>query len=84
MNLLLPAFFGAGLIRDGLGCMYYICVSKERAKRTAGLAFGIELFDLLVIAGIAKMGWPIKLGIAYAIGTALGNYLVIQYNRRKK
>lgn len=79
---LFPVFFLAGLVRDGLGCLYYQLVGRDKAKKAAGTAFGIELFDLLVIATIAKMGWPIALGISYALGTALGTYLAIRYRRK--
>lgn len=83
---LFPVFFLAGLVRDGLGCLYYQHVSsakpkKKKARSAAGTAFSIELFDLFVLMTIAKMGWPVALGIAYAFGTALGTYLVIRYRR---
>lgn len=79
---LFPVFFLAGLVRDALGCLYYQLVGKDKAKKAAGTAFSIELFDLFVIMTIAKMGWPVALGIAYAFGTALGTYLAIQYRRK--
>lgn len=80
---LLPVYFCTGLVRDALGCLYYLAVSKEKAKKAGLLAGGIELFDLLVIVSIAKMGWPLELGVAYAFGTALGTYMVIKYKGRK-
>jgi len=76
------AFFLAGLVRDGLGCRYYQAVSADWAGRASGTAFTIELFDLFVIMTIAKMGWPIALGIAYAFGTALGTFLAVKYRRK--
>lgn len=83
---LFPVFFLAGLVRDGLGCLYYQFVSskepkKAKAKKAGTTAFSIELFDLFVIMTIAKMGWPLSLGIAYAFGTALGTYLAIMLRR---
>ena len=83
---LYPVFFSAGLVRDGLGCLYYQFVSskepkKVRAKKSGTTAFTIEIFDLFVIMTIAKMGWPIALGIAYAFGTALGTYLAVMLRR---
>ena len=78
---LFPVFFLAGLVRDALGCRYYQFVSKDKAKMAGGTAFSIELFDLFVIMTIAKMGWPIALGIAYAFGTAFGTYLAVRYRR---
>jgi len=69
------AYFAAGAFREYLVIHYYRQIAKKNRLAVAGLAGGIEVWDLLVLASIISTGWsPLLIG-AYTLGVMLGTYL---------
>ena len=71
----------AGAFRESIVVCYYRAVSGRRPWSASGLAGGIELFDLLVLASIFRSGFHPVLMIAYTIGVFIGTYIGTRYSR---
>lgn len=80
MSLLL-LYFGAGLLRDALGTWYYRAISERWDWSASGLAGGITLYDLLVLAALLKE-WNLWLALAYSAGTAVGTLMALRIRKR--
>jgi hypothetical protein len=80
---LLPilAYAVAGFGREVLCVLYYRAVSTRRPFRASGLAGGIELYDLIVLASIIKSGWDPLLLIAYTVGVVGGTYCATRISK---
>ena len=68
-------FMAAGAFRESIVVVYYHRVVARKSLSASGLAGGIELFDLLVLASIFKSGFHPVLLVAYTIGVVIGTYL---------
>jgi hypothetical protein len=80
--LIVAGYFALGLVRDALGALYYIAISRNRAYGASGLAGIITLFDLFILANILFSG-TIEGAIAYASGNALGTLIALRLGGRK-
>jgi hypothetical protein len=68
-------YLAAGAFREILVVTYYRLIVKDKRYSVSGLAGGIELYDLLVLATVIKSGWnPVLLG-SYVIGVMVGTFL---------
>jgi hypothetical protein len=68
-------YLAAGAFREALVVQYYKLIAKNRRYAVSGLAGGVELYDLLVLATVIKSGWnPVLLG-AYVIGVMVGTFI---------
>lgn len=74
-------YFGAGLLRDALGTWYYRAISDRWDWSASGLAGGITLYDILVLATLIKR-WSLPLAIAYAVGCAAGTMMALRIRKR--
>jgi hypothetical protein len=83
LTLLAIAFlyFAAGFGREVLCVLYYRAVSTRRPLRASGLAGGIELYDLLVLASIIRSGWNPILLIAYTAGVVGGTFCATRISK---
>lgn len=78
----LALFFILGLIRDALGALYYLAISRQRAYGASGLAGVITIFDIFVLANLL-LSWSVGGAIAYASGNALGTLIALKIGTRK-
>lgn len=68
-------YLAAGAFREFIVVLYYKSVTARKAGSASGLAGGIELFDLIILAAIFRSGFhPILMG-AYTIGVVAGTYI---------
>jgi hypothetical protein len=67
-------YFAAGFFREILCVLYYRAVSTKRPLKASGLAGGLELYDLLVLASIIQSGWNPVLLLAYVGGVVGGTF----------
>jgi hypothetical protein len=68
-------YLAAGAFREFIVVCYYKAVTARKAGSASGLAGGIELFDLIVLAAIFRSGFhPVLLG-AYTIGVVVGTFV---------
>jgi hypothetical protein len=74
-------YLAAGAFREGLCVSYYRAVSTKRPLSASGLAGGIELFDLIVLAAIFRSGFNPILMLAYTIGVMLGTFAAARYGK---
>jgi len=81
MALVVLLYFAAGFGREVLCVLYYRAVSTRRPFRASGLAGGIELYDLIVLASIIKSGWDPLLLIAYTVGVVGGTYCATRISK---
>jgi len=81
MILLALAYLAAGAAREVLCVGYYRAVSTKRPLSASGLAGGIELWDLLVLAAIFRSGFNPWLMVAYTIGVIAGTYLATKWSK---
>jgi len=77
----LLAYFAAGGFREILCVSYYRAVSKKKDYAASGLAGGLELYDVLILALIIRSGWsPLLIG-TYTCGVIVGTFLGTRYSR---
>ena len=87
MNNLLPLliasvlYMAAGAFRESIVVCYYKAVSARRSLSASGLAGGIELFDLVVLAAIFRSGFHPVLMLAYTIGVVAGTFIGTRYSK---
>jgi len=82
MNLLPIVFYcAAGFFREVLCVLYYRAVSTRRPLSASGLAGGIELYDLIVLASIIRNDWNPTLLVAYTIGVIGGTYCATRISK---
>jgi hypothetical protein len=74
MNPLLLVYFAAGAVREVLVVSYYRSVSKKKDFAASGLAGGLELYDVAILAAIIGSGWSIPLIVAYTMGVMVGTF----------
>ena len=74
-------YFGAGLLRDALGTLYYRAISDRWDWSASGLAGGITLYDIVVLAALLRE-WSLSLAIAYAAGCAVGTIVALRIRRK--
>lgn len=67
-------YLAAGAFREFIVVLYYKSVTARKAGSASGLAGGIELFDLVVLAAIFRSGFNPTLMIFYTIGVVIGTY----------
>ena len=75
MAVVVLLYAAAGFCREALCVLYYRAVSTKRPLKASGLAGGIELYDLLVLASIIRSGWNPVLLLAYTAGVVGGTYV---------
>ena len=74
-------YMAAGAFRETLCVLYYRAVSLKLPLKSSGLAGGIEVYDLLILAAIFRSGFhPVLMG-AYAVGVMVGTYLSTRYSK---
>ena len=78
----LVAYFLLGLIRDALGALYYLAISRNRAYGASGLAALITLWDIFILANIL-FSRTIEGALAYASGNAIGTLIALKLGGRK-
>ena len=87
MNSLLPLliaaaiYMAAGAFRESIVVCYYRKVQDRRPLSASGLAGGIELFDLLVLAAIFRSGFHPALMLGYVVGVVIGTYLGTRFSK---
>jgi hypothetical protein len=74
-------YFAAGFLREVLCVLYYRAVSTKRPLKASGLAGGLELYDLLVLASIIQSGWNPILLLAYVVGVVGGTYFATRIGK---
>lgn len=74
-------YLAAGAFREALCVSYYRAVSLRRPLSASGLAGGIELYDLLVLAAILKSGFNPVLMAAYCGGVIIGTYVATRMSK---
>jgi hypothetical protein len=74
-------YFAAGFLREVLCVLYYRSVSAKRPLKASGLAGGLELYDLLVLASIIQSGWNPVLLLAYVGGVVGGTYFATRMSK---
>lgn len=75
-------FFALGLVRDALGALYYLAISRNREYGASGLAGIITCFDLFVLAAIIY-SWTIPGALAYACGNAAGTLIALRLGNKR-
>ena len=78
----LVAYFLLGLIRDALGALYYLAISRNKAYGASGLAGLITCFDLFILAGLLYSR-SVEGALAYAGGNAIGTLIALKLGGRK-
>ena len=68
-------YLAAGAFREFIVVCYYQKVTAKKAGPASGLAGGIELFDLIVLAAIFRSGFHPVLMAAYTLGVVIGTYV---------
>ena len=76
-----PLYFAAGFFREVICVLYYRAVSTKAPLKASGLAGGLELYDLLVLASIIKSGWNPILLLAYVAGVVGGTYFATRIGK---
>jgi hypothetical protein len=74
-------YFAAGFFREVICVLYYRAVSTKAPLKASGLAGGLELYDLLVLASIIKSGWNPILLLAYVAGVVGGTYFATRIGK---
>jgi hypothetical protein len=74
-------YFAAGFLREVLCVLYYRAVSTKRPFQASGLAGGLELYDLLVLASIIQSGWNPVLLLGYVLGVIGGTFTATKMSR---
>ncbi len=80
--LIVAAYFALGLVRDALGALYYLAISRNRAYGASGLAALITLWDIFILANIL-FSRTIEGALAYAVGNAIGTLIALKLGGRK-
>jgi hypothetical protein len=70
----MAGYFAAGGFREILCVSYYRSVTRRRDFAASGLAGGLELYDLIVLAFIIQSGWSPYLVVAYTLGVMVGTF----------
>jgi len=83
MSLLLLAYFAAGALREFVVVLYYRSVSDRKDFAASGLAGGLELYDVAILAAIIGSGWSIPLIAAYTGGVMVGTFYGTRHGGRK-
>jgi len=79
--LIVLLYFAAGFGREVICVLYYRAVSTKRPLRASGLAGGIELYDLLVLASIIRSGWNPLLLAGYIVGVVAGTFVATKASK---
>jgi hypothetical protein len=74
-------YMAAGAFREFIVVCYYKRVTARKAGSASGLAGGIELFDLIILAAIFRSGFNPWLMVAYTIGVIVGTYLATKWSK---
>jgi len=74
-------YFAAGFLREVLCVLYYRAVSTRHPLKASGLAGGLELYDLLVLASIIQSGWNPVLLLGYVLGVIGGTFTATKMSR---
>jgi len=74
-------YFAAGFLREVLCVLYYRAVSTRHPLKASGLAGGLELYDLLVLASIIQSGWNPVLLAGYVIGVVAGTFIATKASK---
>lgn len=81
LTLTACVYFVAGTMREYVLVQYYRAMTGGKSWCASGLAGGIEVYDILVLAYIIKGDWnPVSIA-AYTLGVMVGTYFG---TRRKK
>jgi len=76
--------FGLGLLEQAGYTLYLLSVVKKQAYLSSILMFVYFSFYLFIIAYALKDTDSIGLLLTYAFATAIGNFVVMKYEVRKK
>ena len=68
-------YLAAGAFREFIVVCYYKSVTARKAGSASGLAGGIELFDLIILAAIFRSGFHPIMMIFYTIGVVIGTFV---------
>jgi hypothetical protein len=68
-------YMAAGACREFIVVCYYHKVAERKPYSASGLAGGIELFDLLILAAIFRSGFNPALMVAYTVGVMIGTFI---------
>jgi hypothetical protein len=74
-------YFAAGFLREVLCVLYYRAVSTKHPLKASGLAGGLELYDLLVLASIIQSGWNPVLLMGYVGGVFWGTFVATKMSK---
>ena len=74
-------YLAAGAFREFIVVCYYRKVTDRRPLSASGLAGGIELFDLIILAAIFRSGFHPALMGAYTVGVIIGTYIGARYSK---
>lgn len=74
-------YLAAGAFREFIVVCYYKSVTARRAGSASGLAGGIELFDLVILAAIFRSGFNPILMLAYTAGVVCGTFYGTKWSR---
>jgi len=75
MAIACAMYLSAGAFREFIVVLYYKKVTARAAGYASGLAGGIEMFDLIVLAAIFRSGFHPLLMLAYTLGVIIGTYV---------
>jgi len=83
LNMLIASamYMAAGAMREFIVVCYYHRVAERRPYSASGLAGGIELFDLIVLAAIFRSGFHPVLMLAYTVGVMVGTFIGARIGR---
>jgi len=85
LPLAIAICFGTGIISDLMVTGYYICVGRGLSWLAAVVSIPIALMNFFVIDAVLIRGGSWQGAIAYAVGNAVGSFLIMRLmrNRRK-
>jgi hypothetical protein len=77
LNLVIAGamYLAAGAFREIICVTYYKAVTAKKPLSASGLAGGIELWDLIILAAIFRSGFNPLLMLAYTVGVVAGTFV---------
>jgi uncharacterized protein YebE (UPF0316 family) len=78
----LPLYLGAGILSDLLVTGYYVSVSRGLSWAAALVSIPVALLNFWVLNRILIVDLSWSEAVAYAVGNAVGCFVIMQVNRR--